>query len=87
MIPRARNIEGITPRLPLQSGWLISDTNTPMLGWVELLARKLTLEPASSRLKHDDEDEGGPMGGDGRWHDMAAMEPCGAARMRGSDGM
>ena len=39
VIPRARKMEGMTPRLPLQSGWLISDTNTPMEGWVEQMAR------------------------------------------------
>ena len=38
-MPAARNIEGVTPREPRQSGWEISDTNTPMLGWVDPMAR------------------------------------------------
>ena len=38
-MPTARNIEGVTPREPRQSGWEISDTNTPMLGWVDPMAR------------------------------------------------
>ena len=38
-MPRARKIEGTTPRLPRQSGWLTSETKTPMEGWVEQMAR------------------------------------------------
>ena len=33
-MPSARKMEGTTPRLLLQSGWQISDTKTPMEGWV-----------------------------------------------------
>jgi hypothetical protein len=38
-MPRARKMEGTTPRLPRQSGWEISETKTPMEGCVAQTAR------------------------------------------------
>ena len=60
-------MDGMTPRLPRQSGWLISDTNTPMLGWVEQmdraemnLAAKMTGRDGDTAIRHQLRNSGTP---------------------------
>ena len=67
VIPSARKMDGITPRLPRQSGCEISETNTPMLGWVEQmasaetnLAKKMTEIEGDTAIRHQEKKSGSP---------------------------